>query len=160
MFIIAAATTDLAGVLERAGHGGSAFGDLSIFSRIVAPVVVLPQYMLAEPFGVAFSKLGDALYPFMLNTSVDPLEITHTALFNVFFEFGFIGIPIILSLFFAARRPILICYLFLSCCFNGSLLAPDKFAVIAFAFLVHESMRAAKPTLRDDKITKLAPSLA
>ena len=148
LIVLVAPFVDISSLVDRIASGPDEIGDVSTFSRIFAPVAILPKFLLLFPLGVPFSNLPAAINVLQSPLDLDPLEILQNGILNLFFEFGIIGVVILLFYLSISRQWIIRMYLLASGCFNGALLAPDKFAVIVLTVFLYRSFlstRAASP---------------
>ncbi|GGE83957.1 hypothetical protein GCM10011404_15770 [Sphingomonas prati] len=145
------------GTLGRVQAGTSATGDSSIFARIVGPLLILPDYLMEHPFGAPISTLPDVLQPYAAPTGVEPEQYLMNGMFNLFFEYGFFGLVLLIVLLW--RRDVVI-NLYIACCmlFNGAFLAIDKLAVICL--VVAASVAIRKPDVRMLRDRRAEPGVA
>lgn len=156
LVIIPVATTLLlilgsgSGTLARVQAGTSATGDTSIFARIVGPLLILPDYLMKHPVGAPISTLPDVLHPYAAPTGIMPEQYLMNGMFNLFFEYGFFGLILLIVLLW--RRDIVI-NLYIVCCmlFNGAFLAIDKLSVICLIVAAYTAIRKPDVAVLSDR---------
>jgi len=112
--------------------------DVSAWARIFAPILLLPEvfsHSLAGYPKSVFTQLG-----YIPSIGVRADELGHNALLNLLVGYGVFGLPALFTLFYAAKGADRKLFVFWIACQNGALLAPDKFAIVSFGFMLHNSL--------------------
>jgi len=115
--------------------------DTSTSARIFTPLLVTPQYLMAEPAGAPQSRLVEAIHPFSSRYGATPDEILNNGFFNMIFFYGFTGLFCTAWLVSALKDLTLTTYLLLCMMFNGAIFAADKAAAIMLTVGIYYSMQ-------------------
>ncbi len=114
------------GVVDRLSSGS----DLSVAARLLVPAQVVPEYIIAHPFGTPFSNLVYSVTELSSQYGLTGVAILQNAFLNMFFNYGVGGIACIVILITAPRNIFLGTYVVFCTMFNGSIFSVDKFAII------------------------------
>jgi hypothetical protein len=112
--------------------------DASAWARIFAAVLLLPEIFTQSLTGFPKSVFVNLGYIPSIGVNAD--ELGHNALLNFLIGYGVIGLLALFALFHCARGANKKLFLFLIASQNGALLAPDKFAILSFGFMVYNSL--------------------
>jgi hypothetical protein len=160
LLLVAAARFGLlSNMVLRLGAALSGEIDPSTMARLVAPAIALGPYLLAHPFGAPFSRLNDVLLPFSAPFGMTGEDIGNTAFFNLFFNFGFVGLPVLWLILRSGSDATFKLYLLLAAFQNGAILSVDKFGIICLTACMYESSKKRSSVLRSARKIEVEPAV-
>lgn len=110
--------------------------DNSIQIRFISPLSAVKDYIAAFPVGAPFSSVVPTIVS-IVGGSGDFTQVPiDNAMYNLIFSYGYIGALMFVMLIVAAPSNVVRIYIIMSANFNGSLLSPDKFAVVSMTILI------------------------
>ncbi|TDX62142.1 hypothetical protein EDE12_11148 [Methylosinus sp. sav-2] len=135
--------------VSRLSEVSAATGDVSTFSRIVAPVLILPEFIFTYPLGVAAENLADAVSPISRGLIPDVGEFFNNGFANLFFEYGIVGF-LLASIILRSTSDIRVrCYILYSSIFNGAFLHIDKVGIFILTLAMY---RASKQVIFEESL--------
>lgn len=134
--------------------------DVSAWTRIFAPLMLIPDVFSHSVLGYPKSVFTDLGYINSIGVKAD--ELGHNALLNLLIGYGVVGFLALFTLFRCAKTANKKLFVFLIACQNGALLAPDKFAMLSFSFMVYNSLarQQAQRSLRGERQHGISGQLA
>ncbi|MET4447040.1 hypothetical protein ABIB75_005338 [Bradyrhizobium sp. GM2.2] len=116
-------------------------GDLSITSRIFAPLEAIPTILSLHPLGIPAASFQEMGYAFSHDVTAE--EMTHNGLLNLVISYGFFGFVLIgLTIYSFGKNTNGLVFILALSIQNGGFATVDKFVIIALSMILHNSFRA------------------
>ena len=120
--------------------GGGTGVDISTYVRMLAPLLVLGQSLIDNPFGTSFLELERAISSQAASLGLRPRELLHNGLYNIIFSYGLIAVPIVWLTFRAVSDNVLRIYVLAAMMFNGAFFQIDKITIVLFTLIIYHSL--------------------
>lgn len=112
--------------------------DASIVGRVFGPIEAIPKILSQYPFGIPLAPFQDMGYSF--SRDITTVEMTHDGLLNLFINYGLVGFLLVgLIIVSFGRSANTLVYVLAISIQNGGFLTVDKFVIVGFSILLHNS---------------------